>query len=121
QKLTTDITWSSPLIMPMDMDGFSHATIEYHVDCGSDAVENNALFCVDFGGIECTKAEVGLKYSDTVGFFSYLQTGEGLSLNGTRQFSIPAACRELKVGLGLWKRRSDIRISHVQLTLFFHR
>jgi len=120
QRLSTDVLWSSSMIMPENMAGFSHAMIEYQVECGSDVIENNALFCVDFGGIECDRAEVGLKYSDTVGFFSYLQTGAGLALSGAQQFSIPHSCRELRVGIGLWKRRSDIKISDVQLTLFFH-
>lgn len=118
-KLTVDMLWSTKVVIPSDMSRFSHATLEYELDCGSDVIENNALVCLKFERDDYSFRDVGLKYSDNVGLFSYLSTGPELHIQDALKFNIPIGAQELQLGFRLWRKRTEVRLLKANLSLFF--
>ncbi|WP_153045638.1 SGNH/GDSL hydrolase family protein [Advenella sp. S44] len=118
-NLTVDMSWSSKVVIPSDMSKFSHAILEYELDCGADAIENNALLCLKFEHENYSFTDVGLKYSDNVGLFSYLSTGPRLLIQDTVKFNIPAGAKELQLGFRLWRKRTEVKLLKANLNLFF--
>ncbi|USA52757.1 SGNH/GDSL hydrolase family protein [Acinetobacter sp. C32I] len=114
--LTDDTIW---MAIGSTQYEIAHIVLYYQTDCNEDAIKNNALFCLKFNTDDSTHDLEGLRYSNSVGYFNYLNTDKNLKVGCSLKFKTPQYTKSFKIGFRSWHKTETVKLKNIKVVVFY--